>query len=365
MLQLRHMGQQRIASLLAPPSLQGSRYVVPDTSEVGAKERLTAKIPPRLEPLARTGYRTATGRQFRAWIELRQRMTARDPRTLTDHIRHKMAHDRRPILTTFADKIAVREHVAGVVGARHLSTVHAVTRDPGLLDWTGVPREFVCKASHGSGGAVLVWDGADPGARLPEGTSTVGWQRYVVRPEAADSERIVDLSRRWMSLEYDWWPGKPVVEWAYQDIPPGILVEELLLDADGCLPTDYKFFTFAGQVRLISVDRGRFGAHTRDVMSPGWDRLPVRLGKPPSATPPERPRNLGLMLELAAALGRAAVDFVRVDLYDLGDRVVFGELTNYPDAGQAKISPSSFDAEWGRYWPSAPSGREDAVVGVR
>ena len=39
------------------------------------------------------------------------------------------------------------------------------------------------------------------------------------------------------------------------------------------------------------------------------------------------------MIRIAETLG-AETDFVRVDLYDLGDRVVFGELTNTPNAGK-------------------------------
>jgi hypothetical protein len=329
---------------------------VPDGVDVGAKARLASMVPHPLRPLTRTGYHVVTGRQFRRWVELTQRVGSRDPHTLTEHVRHKMAHDRRPLLTTFADKIAVRDHVAGIVGAEYLSTVHEITRDPGSIPWATLPRELVCKVSHGSGGAVIVWDGADPNARLPGDATSVEWRRFVVRNENAAPERMVDLCRHWMTLDFSWTPGKPVVEWAYQDVPPGVLVEELLVDADGGLPNDYKFFVFGGQVRLISVDRGRFhGRHVRDIMSAEWERLPVRLGKPMSPEPPVRPPHLDLMLEIASELGRAAVDFVRVDLYDLGDRVVFGELTNYPDAGRADISPPSFDVEWGRYWPSASS----------
>ena len=38
------------------------------------------------------------------------------------------------------------------------------------------------------------------------------------------------------------------------------------------------------------------------------------------------------MIEIAERLGEG-VDFVRVDLYDVDGRVVFGELTNYPAGG--------------------------------
>ena len=62
------------------------------------------------------------------------------------------------------------------------------------------------------------------------------------------------------------------------------------------------------------------------------------------------------MLEWASDLGRG-LDFVRVDLYDTGDRVLVGELTPYPAAGDERFEPQSLDAWLGRMWPSRPRQR--------
>ena len=58
---------------------------------------------------------------------------------------------------------------------------------------------------------------------------------------------------------------------------------------------------------------------------------------------------MGELIDVAERLARET-DFVRVDLYAAGDRVVFGELTNYPDAGRANFDPASFDDDLGRWW---------------
>ena len=52
------------------------------------------------------------------------------------------------------------------------------------------------------------------------------------------------------------------------------------------------------------------------------------------------------MSELLAA----ETDMVRVDLYDAGGRVVFGELTSYPLGGSRRFRPESFDATVGGWW---------------
>jgi hypothetical protein len=55
------------------------------------------------------------------------------------------------------------------------------------------------------------------------------------------------------------------------------------------------------------------------------------------------------MINLAERLG-TDTDFVRVDLYDVNGRIVFGELTSFPARGDSPFDPESFDAEFGRPW---------------
>ena len=59
--------------------------------------------------------------------------------------------------------------------------------------------------------------------------------------------------------------------------------------------------------------------------------------------------NLEKMLDVARRL-TAGVDFVRVDLYNLNERIVFGELTNYCAAGLSEFDPPEWDREFGRFW---------------
>ena len=65
--------------------------------------------------------------------------------------------------------------------------------------------------------------------------------------------------------------------------------------------------------------------------------------------PPPRPAKLTEMIALAERLA-SGTDFVRVDLYDLGDRIVFGELTSYPAGGDSPFEPESFNTSFGEHW---------------
>jgi hypothetical protein len=60
-----------------------------------------------------------------------------------------------------------------------------------------------------------------------------------------------------------------------------------------------------------------------------------------------KPKHLREMLELAETLS-AGIDLIRVDLYETSDGVKFGELTNYPSAGNLGWATEQIDQELGR-----------------
>lgn len=265
--------------------------------------------------------------------------------TLNEKIRLKMQHDRRPILTTFADKFAVRDYVQQRVGSKYLARLHFSTTDPEKIDVCALPRNFVLKANHASGGVVVVWDGADRSCTLPSPDHT--FQSCCIHPDKLEPERLISSAKDWLTHTYQ---GPLGLEWCYQDIPRRILVEELLLTPQGTLPKDYKLFCFSGRPRWIQLDEDRFGDHTRNFYWPDWQPIPVKVGRyplGPGNSP--KPKCLDEMLSVARKLSRK-IDFVRVDLYCTQRGVCFGELTNYPAAGSLVISPPQFEIELGKWW---------------
>ena len=292
--------------------------------------------------------RDATPGRVRRVVEAadyrRRKLASRNPRTFTEKIVYKMLRDHRPLLTTFSDKIAVRDYVATKVGAEFLPGLHAVVEDPRDLVLKELPREFVVKAAHSSGGVVVVTDGAPAGEELPELGS--GWTHSTVRRENLDRDRLVRLCDSWLAGEYG---GGPFHEWSYVHVPRRILVEEFLRDERGAIPADFKFFVFHAKCRLVQVDTGRYGEHRQNFFTPAWNPVAVELVAPPASVPPPRPATLELMIDVAERLA-VDTDFVRVDLYEIGSRVVFGELTSFPQGGKYSFHPASFEAEMGSWW---------------
>lgn len=286
-------------------------------------------------------------RKFGLWrwsMIRRARFRFNRPKTLNEKIQYKMALDRRPLLTTFADKWAVREYVAKRVGHHVLNEVYFAITDLDDADLARLPDRCVIKPSHGSGSVIVVDDRAPP-ASLPEPGVAGEWlfTNCRVRRADLDLERLEVILDDWLRNAY------PTVEWAYHRIPPRIIVERYIEGEGQAPPADYKFFVMHGDVAFIQVDVNRFEGHRRQLFYPPWEPVPVDYKYPRPDTLPQRPGCLDRMLEVASALG-ADTDFVRVDLYDADGSVLFGELTNYPVSGRGSFSDHRIAVSLAERW---------------
>lgn len=244
------------------------------------------------------------------------------PATFTEKVCHKLAHDRRPIARTFADKLAVRDHVRATCPAVRLPRLLAHFGHEDDILPALPPAPWVMKASHGSG-MILICD----------------------RPGAATPTLIYQSARSWLRRDY----GVRFWEWQYLGLPRRILFEEYLGQGRQT-PADFKFYVMHQQVRFIEVDQARQIRHTRDFLWPDWTPITSRIGPAPTAAmPPARPVNLERMTAIAEVLG-AGTDFVRVDLYSIGEEVYFGELTHSPAAGKFDFADPALDLKLGGYW---------------
>jgi hypothetical protein len=124
------------------------------------------------------------------------------------------------------------------------------------------------------------------------------------------------------------------------------VVEPLLLEEDGSLPSDFKFFMFDGVLEVYSIERWVGIEQLRLGFNP--DDSPVSLK---SKWPEEfrQPANLEELKAYARDLSRG-LDCVRVDLYSQKGKVWFGELTVYPAGGRSGLPPSSVYEKIGNNW---------------
>lgn len=265
--------------------------------------------------------------RLRHLVRHRRLPRMRNPVTYNDHILSLMvSRENAELRKRVTDKIEVRSYVRDALGEAYLPQLYGALDEIGALPrlWAALPPEFVIKASHG----------ADS-----------DWVRIIRDKERVPLEQASRLCGEWLDASH----FGVAREYVYQEMRPRILFEERLRPASDpeAIPNDYKLFAFNGEVRLIVVDLGRFAHHTRALFTRDWALIPggLKFPRPRHEVPP--PPNLAGLIRAAERLARP-FSFIRVDLYDLGDRIVFGEMTNFPGGGNSRFSPRRLDAELGR-----------------
>jgi hypothetical protein len=136
-------------------------------------------------------------------------------------------------------------------------------------------------------------------------------------------------------------------EWAYKNIKPRIICEKLLTE-NGASPKDYKIFCFNGEPKVIQVDLERFKDHKRNMYDINWNLLPVNYMYETEKNVLEKPLALAQMLGYAKQLS-ADLPFVRVDFYNVDGKIIFGEMTFYPENAIGQFQPESYDHIFGSY----------------
>lgn len=253
------------------------------------------------------------------WWRHRRVLDLAEPRLFTEWVQHRKLYDRDARLPLLADKVAVKAFVADRLGR----------------DWV-IPT---------------LWQGAILPADPPAGLPLVVKARHGCRQNAfvhdpADWAVALRRSRRWTRGRYGRW----LDEWAYADVPRGLLIEPFVGDGRA-LPFDYKCYVFGGRVEFVEVHLGRAQDHRWVVMDRAWRRVSAATRDPV----PARPATLDRILGAAADLARGH-DFLRADFYEVAGRPLFGELTAYPGSGLLPVDPVALDRTMGDHWRRARLG---------
>ena len=246
------------------------------------------------------------------------RLDLNDPKTLDEKLMWlKLRYYRDgETVTQCADKYRVREYVRQAGCGALLNDLIGVYDRPEDIPWDSLPDRFALKCNHGCGYNLLCTDAA-------------------AFDRAAAARRL----KRW--LREDYW--RLYAEINYRRIPKKIVCEAYLEGENGQPPADYKFYCFHGRPDcvLVCVERAEYPRFY--FFDRSWQLL--RINPDGQAAPEDftlpRPAALEAMFDYAARLS-APFPFVRVDLYALEERVVFGELTFTPSmAMDAKRLPET------------------------
>ncbi len=239
--------------------------------------------------------------EYQFFRRMGYRLNLKKPLTYEEKRQYRKIFGNYRFYGQFADKYKVREYVREMGFEENLVPLFGVfdRLQPGLF--SSLPKSFIIKTTHSS-----------------------KWNRIVFDKEKEDESEIIQYINGFLDKRY----SRTCKEYHYDFIKPRVLIEELLLD-DGKLPWDYNYFCFNGpkgfshDIALLSPDHEKKARFWSD-----WTCFESNLSEEEMAKY-ARPPNSGKMAEMAEKLSNI-FDFARIDLYNIGGKIFFGEITLTP-----------------------------------
>lgn len=246
------------------------------------------------------------------WYEKRTGKTLDllNPKTFNEKIQWLKLYDSTPLKTKLADKYLVRNWIKKKIGEEYLIPLLGVWDSFDEIDFDKLPKQFALKTNHGSGWNYIVKD-----------KSTF---------EKKDAKKKFDI---WISKNYSFVFG---FELHYSNIKPKIIAEQYIQNTEKLY--DYKFFCYSGIVDFVWVDIGSgTNLHMRNIYDLNWKLQDVSVSYPNIPHEIEKPQNFHKMIEFSKKLSKNFA-FVRIDFYEIEDKLYFGEMTFTSQSGVADLS---------------------------
>lgn len=253
-----------------------------------------------------------------AFLRYRRKLDLNDPKTLADKVSWIELNTDQALAARCTDKWEVRNFVADRGLEKLLIPAYGPWSQADDINVESLPQSFVLKATHGCE------------------------MNYIVPDKMSlNVDDMVACAQRWLSCDY----GRACVEPHYKLIPHRVYAEDFIGGMDQIV--DYKIHCLNGEPRFILTCSERNRGLKLNLYDMEWNSISGIRGTKKNDKEILRPSRLPEMIEAAKTLC-AGFDFVRVDLYQIDDKVMFGELTFTPAGGVMTYYDDEFIMKWGR-----------------
>ena len=254
------------------------------------------------------------------------------PKTLNEKIIWLKIFKKNPDYKSFVDKLIVRNYIKTKIGKKHLIPLIAVYKNSSELDKNFIIKNLplVIKTNHGSGDFSLL--------RTKHDINILKLKIF-----------FRNALKRNLAFEKK--------QYQYDNIEKRIIVEKMLLNNDGSIPSDFKVHCFNGIPKFIYVTTGRGTSKIyRGVYDLDWNPLNLNWSRKINDNFEYKfnnnlikPKNLDKIINLSKIISSDFSDtYVRVDFYnDNNFNIFFGEITFHHMSGFAPIEPASYDLNFG------------------
>jgi len=242
-----------------------------------------------------------------------------NPQTYNEKLQWLKLHDRRPEYTEMVDKYLAKSYVRERIGDEYIIPTLGVWDKFEDIDFDKLPNEFVLKCTHDSGGLVICKDK----------------RRFDY--DAAKVKIKKCLKRNYFYV------GR---EWPYKNVKPRIIAETYMMDGLEPFLTDYKFFCFNGEPKIMYSSKDKSDDPRTDFFDMEYNHLNMKMRDPNADVIPPKPHCFDLMKKISCELS-AGFPHLRVDFYEVNGKIYVGELTLYHCSGFAEITPQEMALKMG------------------
>ena len=256
-------------------------------------QKIASKLPPKITHLIMYNMR-------HRWIWNWNKLPTYDAK-----IHYLSAYLYDDSFSMYADKLKVRDYVKDCGLPNILIPLLNVWDNADDIDFCSLPDQYVLKANHGSGSDFI---------------------EIVTDNKKANHNQIRMKMKRALNIDF----SISCAQYQYKNIERKIICEKLLTNPGHERLDDYKIVCSRGKALSILVCEGRNKG--RDYYSLDWKYLEYTKEEYRSGHLIDPPVNLFEMISIAEILSKP-FPLARIDLYEVGGKIYFGEITLTPSAG--------------------------------
>ncbi|MEI6555560.1 MAG: ATP-grasp fold amidoligase family protein [Paludibacter sp.] len=254
-----------------------------------------------------------------------RKLDFKNPLSFNEKIQWLKMYDRNPEYHKMVDKYTAKDYVAGIIGEEYIIPTYGAWDRFEDIDFDQLPDQFVLKCNHDAASTVLCKD-----------KKTFDYTAAKKKLNKAVKQDYYRYQNR---------------QWAYKGVKRKIMAEKYMVDSGREELEDYKFLVFNNKVKCSFVCTDRYSGNGLKItfFDENWEKLPFeRHYKTEDSLP--KPPNYDKMVELSEKIAeKVGAPFVRIDFYDILNKIYFGEITFYPGGGTEEFTPDSWDYELGSW----------------
>ncbi len=257
------------------------------------------------------------------WLKQGYSLDFDNPKTFNEKLQWMKLYWESEIREICSDKYSVRKYVEERC-PETLVKLYWQGYKAEDIPFDDLPDRYVIKVTHGS-----------------------GFNYFCSDKKQIDKNKVIKKINGWLKEKYLICYGEEF----YGKVQPSIIVEEYINNDSNTGLIDYKILCFEGEPKYIWVAFDRYSEKGPQgvVFDTSWNVIEsVYMSYPLRDIDkiPKKPECLDELLDVAKKLSNG-LPHVRVDMYVVNNRIVFGEMSFSHGAGFDKIRPYSFDKTLG------------------